>query len=200
MPYTKTILCLANSRKPPSGRCVAGREAIPGGFGNWIRPVSARPTREISEEERRYENGRQPRVLDVIAIQMSQHVPLDHQKENHQIDDQYYWLKRRSIGWDELLDAVEQVNGSLWTNTSSSYYGQNDRVPASDLGAITRSLFLIRPENFRICVVVEGARLNNPRRRVRARFGLSGHEYSVFVTDPVVEEQYLAMQNAEYSI
>ena len=26
MGYTKRIVCLANSRKPPSGRCVAGRE------------------------------------------------------------------------------------------------------------------------------------------------------------------------------
>lgn len=75
MPYAKTIVCLANSRKPPSGRCIAGREIIQGGYGEWVRPVSARPTREISEEERRYENGAQPKVLDVITIQMAEASP-----------------------------------------------------------------------------------------------------------------------------
>ncbi len=83
MGYTKTIACLANSRKPPSGgRCVAGREVTPSGFGAWIRPVSVRPTQEISEEERRYQDGTDPQVLDVIAIQLASAQPQLHQKEN----------------------------------------------------------------------------------------------------------------------
>src|SRR5687768_3059846 len=123
MPYGKKIVCLANSRKPPSGRCIAGREVTNSGFGHWIRPVSERPTREISEEERRYENGTEPKVLDVIAIQMSAAVPEHHQHENHVIDDSYYWVKQGRVGWNELLGAVERVGGPLWLNESSSMYG-----------------------------------------------------------------------------
>src|SRR5690349_13213911 len=132
MPYTKTIICLANSRKPPSGRCVAGREIIRGGFADWVRPVSERPTREISEDERRFENGRQPKVLDVLEIPMRAHVPSGHQQENHEIDAGYYWVKRRTADWQELLGAVEHVGGPLWANSSSSYYGVNDRVNAAE--------------------------------------------------------------------
>jgi hypothetical protein len=200
MPYTETIVCLANSRKPPSGRCIAGREIVHGGFGDWIRPVSARPTREIAEEERRYENGTQPRVLDVIAIQMSVAAPEHHQRENHVIDDAYYWVRRRSVNWQELQQAVEQVAGPLWLNGYSSTYGLNDRVDEQQLGHLNRSLYLIRPDGLQLVVATEGAQFGDPRRRVRAHFQLAGHSYIVGVTDPVVERDYLAQPNGEYAL
>ena len=56
MSYDKTILCLANSRRP-GGRCVAGKEKINNQFGGWVRPVSNRPTEEISQKEGRYKDG-----------------------------------------------------------------------------------------------------------------------------------------------
>jgi hypothetical protein len=68
--YTKTIICLANSRKR-SGRCVAGKEIVAGKIGGWIRPISARPAGELSEGERRLDNGQEPKLLDVIQIAMS---------------------------------------------------------------------------------------------------------------------------------
>ena len=65
--YTvKRIVCLANSRMA-SGRCIAGKEVTADGRpGGWVRPVSGWSTGGLSERERQYEDGTEPRVLDVV--------------------------------------------------------------------------------------------------------------------------------------
>ncbi len=198
--YTMNIVCLANSRKPPSGRCVAGRELNANVFGGWIRPVSARPTQEISLEERRYENGQDPSLLDVIAIQMKNHQPQRHQKENHLIDADCYWKKQGAIGWQDLQAAVEDPLGPLWLNGDSSYHGENDRVPENILDDLTRSLYLVRPEQLRLVVGPEGGSFGPPRRRVRVQFTLRGHSYRLGVTEPSTESELLARDNGEYRV
>ena len=197
MGYGKTIGCLANSRKPPSGRCVAGREVTSAGFGAWIRPVSARSTQEISEEERRYQDGKDPQVLDAITIQMTRPQPLHHQQENHLINDEFYWVKERTVSWPELQSAVENPAGPLWLNGYSSSYGYNDRVPEDRVSGLPRSLYLVRSDRLTLVVASEGGDFGPPRRRVRARFDLCHHSYCIVVTDPWIERQYLGGSDGE---
>jgi len=198
--YTKTIICLANSRKPPSGRCVAGREVTGKGFGDWIRPISERPTQEISLEEHRYQDGRDPSLLDIIAIEMKSPQPQHHQKENHLIDADWYWVKQGTVTWQDLQVAVEDPGGPLWLNDYSSYNGHNDRVPEGSLDSLPRSLYLVRPEQLRLVVASEGGDFGTPRRRVRARFNLCGHPYPIVVTDPHTESDFLARHDGEYPV
>jgi hypothetical protein len=194
--YTLTIACLANSRKL-SGRCVAGRVVQAGQLGEWIRPVSARPNEEISEEERRYENGSDPQIMDVIKIPMREARPTGYQQENHLIDPDYYWERVGHANWADIQGAVEDPGLALWPNGYHSSYGVNDRVPADVAATLGCSLYLVQPENIKVRVVREGASFGNPRRRVRANFNLSGSFYSLVVTDPVAERLYLAREDGE---
>jgi hypothetical protein len=200
MAYRKKIVCLANSRKM-SGRCLAGKEVdAQGRFTHWIRPVSDRPTQEISEEERRFENGDDPKLLDIIRIEMQEPRPHAPQSENHLIDSRYYWFNCGSATWDQAQSAIDQVHGPLWVDGYNSYNGTNDRIPEDQAATLSSSLLLIEPEDLVIIVAVEGADFNNPKRKVRARFNLNKQSYVIAVTDPVVERQFLAKENGEYPV
>ena len=124
----KRIVCLANSRKL-SGRCVAGRElAGEKAGGPWIRPVSARPSQEVSEHERQYEDGSDPRVLDIVSVPVLAPKPDEWQTENWTLDAERYWKKLGRFSWFDLpclLDPPEP----LWIDGHSTYSGANDKVP-----------------------------------------------------------------------
>ena len=193
MNYSKTIVCLANSRKPPSGRCVAGREILENRYEGWIRPVSARPTAEISLEERRYENGQEPEILDIVDIPMIAPVPKLHQTENHMIDPELYWTKTGTLNWADL-PALVDTPSTLWLNGDSTHYGINNCVASAVTTQFTESLFLIRPHNLNVQVQVEGG-MYGQRRRVRADFTFNGARYNFIVTDPVAEQAFLRNPN-----
>ena len=200
MSYEKTIICFANSRKM-SGRCVAGREFSGGTVGDWIRPVSSRGTEEVSEEERGYQDGRDPRVLDVIRIQFLEARPHGWQQENHLLDDRTYWGFLRRATWSELESAVQPLRGPLWKNGDSSYYGVNDRVSETVAQTFSSSLCLIQPSNLRLIVATEGAEFGDaPRRKVRADFSYDGEPYRIAVTDPVTTRECLAMADGEHKL
>jgi len=194
MAGTKKLVCLANSRKH-SGRCIAGKEVLDEGYGPWIRPVSARQTAEISEEERRYQDGVLPTVLDVMTVPIIGPAPHLYQAENVVIDAGRYWVKDGELPWSAVEDLVDRPT-SVWTSGESSYYGLNDRVRLQDASELCNSLMLIKPDALSIEVVTEGAEFHNPRRKVRASFTYHDTHYLLNVTDPAAEKSLLAMPNA----
>jgi hypothetical protein len=184
--YKKTIVCLANSWKFGSGRCVAGREVPPPGGGAWVRPVSAREGQEVSEPERQYQDGQDPRVLDIIEIEMLRPQPHGHQQENHLIDPDHHWVKRGAATWAQL-QATAETPGTLWTNGYSSSNGINDKVPQQIALTLQSSLYLIRPDDLIVSVGMEPGFDGAPaKRKVRAQFKFGGIDYRFASTDPVV--------------
>jgi hypothetical protein len=181
------------------GRCLAGWELNAGVVGAWIRPVSDRPAEEVSEYERQYQDGSDPRVLDIIQVPLIEARPKDYQQENWLLDPQLYWVKKGTLGWEDL-SSLQDRRGLLWINGYRTSAGQNDRIPLDAAAALKSSLKLIHVRSLELKVFAPGEAFGNTKRRVQARFAFDGVDYWLWVTDPIVERQYLAEPDAEYAV
>lgn len=199
MSTIKRIVCLANSRKL-NGRCIAGIELTQDGIAQgWIRPVSAREHEEVSEYERQYEDGSDPKVLDVIEVPLLEHRPNAFQEENWLLDPQYYWVRVGRIDWGGLAPLATPIAG-LWVNGHHTYNGLNDSIPLELAATVTSSLCLIRVSSLQLHVFAPGEAFGNSKRRVQGHFRHQGTEYRLWVTDPVFERCYLAKPNGYYAL
>jgi hypothetical protein len=161
--------------------------------------VSARQSAEISEEERRYQNGASPKVLDIIDVPMIAPTPNLYQVENFVIDAERYWTKQGELTWPDLKPLLDRP-ASLWSIGDSTYHGSNDRMKLPIACKYNYSLVLMHPDALTVHVVTEGAEFSNPRRRVRAEFRYQGVLYGLIVTDPVAERAFLGKDDGEYPL
>jgi hypothetical protein len=186
-----------------SGRCVAGKAVNGNRFGDWIRPVSSRPDKELSAYDRHYYARAQvePALLDVIEIDFLGKDPHPYQTENSSIDDKVYWVFIRAATFVEALQAVDPPQPDLWgLSFDSSYHGRYDRVLLADASSFNYSLRLIRVNDLRIRVCAEGANFGDRKKKLRSYFNYSGNEYALTITDPVIESQYLPRPEDTYPV
>jgi hypothetical protein len=195
--YAKTIVCLADSAKN-SLRCIAGIELCDGHRLGWIRPVSAHGGGELNGDDRRYEGGKEPRLLDLIRIHFRDPQPSGYQVENHLIDDTYYWEPVGTYDRAAIRDLCDDVQ-ALWVNGYSSYNGINDQVPEASASSVKSSLALIQPANITLEVVDEQPS-GTTWRRLRASFRLNGVSYRLIVTDPWIRQQFFPRGLGSYSL
>ena len=198
MATVKRIICLANSRKL-SGRCIAGKELERGQPVGWIRPVSAREHEEVSEYERQYEDGSDPRVLDIMDVPLLAARPKGYQQENWLLDPDHYWVKVDSAAWKDLQQLIDPV-GPLWINGHSTYNGLNDTIPLSLATALDSSLRLVRVDHLTLSIFKPGKIFGNTKRRVQGRFRHDEIEYCLWITDPVYERAYMPKLDGRYEI
>jgi hypothetical protein len=188
--YTKTIVCLANSRKL-TGRCVAGKEWDGRTAAAWCRPVSARERGELTAERWYAKSWRDPLLLDLIEVALLSPHPSGCQTENHLVDTTVRWKFRGRVTPHCLLANLDHPSGPLWVNGESTSCGLNDRVSVQLADEQTSSLVLVQPDRMTVTIGTEGAQLGQARRRVRGLFTLSNHEYALSITDPVFEKTIL---------
>lgn len=198
MATVKRIVCLANSRKL-NGRCVAGIELSGGRRVGWIRPVSAREHEEVSEYERQYEDGGDPRLLDIMDVPLIAHRPKEYQQENWLLDPNHCWQRVARLRWSDL-DALADPVGRLWVDGDNTYNGLNDRIALAKASGIHSSLRLVRVDRVTLSVFKPGEAFGNPKRRVQGQFRHAGVDYHLWVTDPIYERAYLAKPDGEYAV
>ena len=197
-PAVKRIVCLANSRKD-GGRCVAGKELMPDGRpGAWIRPVSDLPHGGVSEDERSYEDGSEPCILDIIDVPTIGPYPKDHQRENWRLDPERRWVKMGSIQSNALPQWVD-AGADLWIDGHSSSNGRNDRIPLPDADSLDSSLRLIEIRSLQV-TVSEPNKPSNPVPTLRGAFRYNGRDYSLRITDPVSESGAMRLDYGDYEV
>lgn len=195
---TKRIVCLANSRKL-QGRCIAGREFVGGGPIAWIRPVSDRQHEEVSEYERQYEDGSDPRVLDIIDVPLREPRPKEYQQENWLLNPDEYWIRVGRFPWTNLCQLANE-SGTLWLNGYNTYNGRNDYIPLDKAAAIRSSLELVHVDTLELGVFKPGEAFGNLKQRVQARFRFDRNDYALWVTDPIIERTYLSHDDSRYRL
>ena len=197
--FTVNIVCLANSRKT-AGRCIAGKEIdATGKAGRWIRPVSLRPTHEISELEMLYPDGETVKLLEIIEIPYEKPAPQGHQPENVLIDARFFWQRRGRMDW-QVLNVVLDEPSPLWINGFSTRQGHNNRIPEHQLDFKQGSLRLIALDRVLLHTDLKPHKSGNMKQVVRARFDYLGDHYCLDVTDPVIESYFLKAGVIEYSL
>ncbi len=130
------------------------------GAGDWVRPVSAREGKEVSEYERQYEDGSDPRVLDIVNIPVLEPRPKNWQTENWLLDPELYWQKEGTCSWFDLSAFVDPV-APLWVNGYCTYHGLNDKIPLDSMMPVSSSLRLIRVERLELTVFRPGEAFGN---------------------------------------
>lgn len=198
MRYTKTMLCLANSRKY-QGRCVAGKVYEAGVFGEWIRPVTARAWEAIDPADYVYANGGIPEVMDVMDISFLERRPRGCQTENQLIDPAIQWTRIGRATWDDLERGADSAD-SLWINGFQGTLGANDRIPADRADTLCGSLLLIRPVDLTAQVLTLPMPFGEQKRQVRVQFAYKDTPYNLVVTDLYIEARCQSKKNGEYPI
>jgi hypothetical protein len=199
--YQQTIVCLANSRKPPSGRCIAGKAWVAGVVGPWLRPVSTRPSHEVSEDERRYSNGHLAKLLDIVNIPLLNPSPMQFQHENHVLDAHHYWQKVGVASWAQVGTCLDAHDPQFWSPCQSTHFGVQDKILEATVVTFTSSLKLIHVPRLDVTVHLEGGYQGAPqKRKARGRFTYHGQQYFLSISDAELEDDYLRRGDGQYTI
>ncbi|MEI6125142.1 MAG: hypothetical protein WCQ99_01180 [Pseudomonadota bacterium] len=192
MPVQKTIVCLANSRKP-SGHCVSGKEWGTDAQGRWIRPVSRTQSGGLSSATIMLDNGREPQPLDIITIDLQSPAPDTFQSENWLISSPAKWSWQGRCANDKLTAMCDAVP-SLWTNNHSSNFGLNDKISTAYAQEKVRSsLVLIKVPRLLIRVQQEYYKI-----KARAVFAYNQTRYCLAVTDLKAKNYFKQQGMGEY--
>ncbi len=144
--------------------------------------------------DRRYADGQDPRVMDVMDVALLHQVPKGYQQENWLVDPAKRSVRIRRASWTELHNLVDPP-ALLWVNGQSTARGLNDVISIDVADTLDSSLRLIRVPTLEISVFTYWN-----KKRVQGRFGHAGTDYWLWVTDPVYEARFIAGAEGDFTI
>jgi hypothetical protein len=180
MNVTKRILCLAFSRKI-GGHCVAGVDVL---SGKWIRPVSraAHGTLTYNQCLILSETGvyREPRLLDVLELDLAEPAPKIAQPENWIVTDAIWKVSAGVTNTVEFLESIAVSDPEIFRGHARSVTSSE-----LELRPPSCSLMLIEPES----LFWTASKDRYGRRRMDGTFSISGSTYKLPLTDDVYESR-----------
>lgn len=182
----KTIVCLANSYKH-GGRCVAGVRLDDSA---WIRLRGAAPDGSLDAHESVLDDGSEPRLLDVIEVELHYAIPSDAHPEDWQIAPVPWRLIERPASAAQLQKVIDAADKS-----TTILRGYRDRMSTEEIQAkpLLSSLVLVCPTEIYWWIRQEGE-----KRKYRALFRRHNVTYDLAVTDPRWLEQLNLMPAGIY--
>jgi len=196
MGYVKGIICLAASRKR-NQYCFAGKEVS---TGMWVRPVTNHGEHEVSAAEGTVSGGGLAKVGDILDIAFTRHEPFHFQHENYLIQTGDRWRKTGTASYATMESLLDHP-GTLWENDGQSWGYENNRVTEAHANAQNCSLWLIRPSDLTVSVDRKGGDYDDAGKRlVKGHFTFEEIEYSLQVTDPIIESRMLIGVNRTETI
>jgi hypothetical protein len=168
----KTILCLANSYKH-GGRCVAG---VCLDDGTWIRLRGAATDGSLQPLEYSLDDCSEPRLLDVIEVELHYALPSDAHPEDWQIAPVRWRLLQRPATASQLqkIAAAADIAPTILRDYC-------DRMPVEEIQTkpLQSSLVLVCPSEIHWWI-----REERGKRKFRALFRRHNVTYDLAVTDP----------------
>jgi hypothetical protein len=165
------------------GRCIAG---IHFASGQWIRPVSRCPNRELYERHYQLPSPwGAARVLDTVQIGFISRLREPHHPEDCLIDCSRWTMRQRPESPAELRQLREQLTPLLYQQ-EYLFGSPDDCVPSMEFAntPAQASLALIHPSAFSWHIT-----LRDEKRRHRVCFTYRGHFYNIGLTDPCWEQR-----------
>ncbi len=180
----RQMVCLAKSWRP-GGMCIAGREIANGQMERWLRPVDVYNDDAIRPSFVNYERADELQLLDVVELDLGDHVPCDHQQENWSIRRNRRIRRIRALKRGELKTICDGGK-DLWRNGSSSSIGLNNRVRYAFSKQYRDSLRLVHVDRLELNVYRDELRDEN---RLTGTFDYQGVIYTMQVKDVEFENE-----------
>jgi hypothetical protein len=187
---SKRIIVFANSAKKRE-RCIAGMEIGRGESRTptgWVRPVSGESEGELQLRHMLVHGGGFPSVLDIVDVPLTKHAEDAIHPEDWILEANRKWTRVGRLDPGELA-SLEEAPDDLWFQPHVG----TDRATGEFLLKRPghRSLYLIRPEQFRVAVsAIHYPDSPRPTIKRRAHFTYRGRAYEMNLTDPLFTEAH----------